>query len=67
MKANILLFAETWLMSDEEIKFDNFKLVAQITSKKERKAYGCAVYSRSDCKVLFTKKYQNGKAYSNCI
>ena len=67
MAADILLFAETWLMNGEEINFDNFSLIEQITSKKERKAYGCAVYSKLKCKTLFVKKHQDKNSYINSI
>jgi exonuclease III len=67
MEADILLFVETWLIEEENINLTNFNLVSQITSKKERKAYGCAIYSKLECQLLFKIKFQDKKTYFNCI
>jgi len=54
-------------MHEEEFIIPSFNLIAQITSKKERKSYGCAIYSKVNCKELFVYKHQDKKSYFNCI
>jgi hypothetical protein len=67
MAADLLLFVETWVMDGEEFSIPSFNLIAQITSKKVRKAYGCAIYTKVDCKKLFVYKHQDKKSYFNCL